>query len=176
MSRVQATLQATRHEGELAWQRGAVKGRRARITRARPAGPDHQVVTVTGVGPASGAHQPRPCPACPWRVETAGAFPAEAFCHSAETAHDMSWHTFACHMAGLDAPKVCAGFLLRGAEHNLAVRLGRMRGQYARVETGGAQLHTSYRAMAEANGVDPAHPALVACRDGWREDERRGTA
>lgn len=58
----------------------------------------------------------------------------------------------------------CAGFILRGAYHNLAARL---RGLLSvdDISDGGHELYPSYRAMAEANGVPADHPALVECRD-----------
>ena len=56
--------------------------------------------------------------------------------------------------------------MLRGAEHNLAVRLGKMQGRYKDdVTDGGVELHESYRAMAVANGVDTEDPVLRPCRD-----------
>ena len=94
-----------------------------------------------------------------------GTFPAEAFRHSAETAYDMSQHSFACHESGAEKPATCAGFLLHGADHNLAVRLRRMRGQIKNdISDGGHDLHHSYRDMAEANGVSPDDPSLTKCR------------
>lgn len=132
-----------------------------RVTAVRRAGDDHQVVTVEG---GSRGHCTKPCADCPWRVDATGVFPAEAFRHSARTAYDMSDRTFACHQAGVDKPRACAGFLLRGAEHNLAARLGRMRGEIGEVHDGGHELHADYRAMAIANGVDPADPVLAPCR------------
>jgi hypothetical protein len=133
-----------------------------RVTRARPAGPDHQVVTVTG---GKGGYCARPCPQCPWRVSNDGSFPPEAFRHSAGTAYDMATSTFACHMAGVDAPLVCAGFIL-GARHNLALRLKAALGllDLGIVGDGGADLHPDYRAMAVANGVPPDDPVLALCR------------
>jgi hypothetical protein len=65
-----------------------------------------------------------------WRVDANGEFPAEAFRHSASTAYDMAQHTFACHESGSKKPATSAGFLLRGADHNLAVRLGFMTGRF----------------------------------------------
>lgn len=135
----------------------------ATITRTRPANENHQVVTVEG---GSGSYRRDPCPNCPWRVDAIGEFPAEAFRHSAETSYDMAQHTFGCHASGTKKPATCAGFLLRGAENNLAVRLGRMTGRYKDdVIDGGHELHANYRAMAVANGVDPRDPSLAACRD-----------
>lgn len=133
------------------------------ITRTRAAGPDHQVVTVQG---GKGSYRRTPCAKCPWRVDAVGEFPAEAFRHSAETAYDMSTHTFACHDSGTRKPAMCAGFLLRGADHNLSVRLKKIQGDsFSDVGADGHQLHENYRAMAIANGVAPDDPVLAACRD-----------
>lgn len=133
-----------------------------KVLQIRSAGDDHQVVTIQGGGTG---YCRKPCADCPWRVDAVGEFPAEAFVHSARTAYDMDTHTFACHQAGTTSPKMCAGFLLRGADHNLSVRLGHMRGEITdNVRDGGHELHASYREMAVANGVDPDHPALVGCR------------
>lgn len=134
-----------------------------KITNVRPAGERHQVVSVTG---GNHPHMTRPCATCPWRVDATGEFPAEAFRHSAETAYDMSMRVFSCHTAGPQKPRVCAGFLLRGADHNLSVRLGAMSGKYnlESVTDGGHQLHDSYRAMAVANGVHPDEDVLRPCR------------
>ena len=147
---------------------------RVAVTRVRPAGDQHEVVSVEG---GRGAYRRQPCgaeastperPGCPWRVDVTGRFPAEAFEHSAETAYDMADRAFGCHESGAGSPAVCAGFLLRGAEHNLQVR---MRVAVAgdldldQVSDGGHELHPSYRAMAVANGVDPTAPALAPCRD-----------
>ena len=137
------------------------------ITNIRPAGSNergeqHQVVTVTGGG---ARHRRQPCSDCPWRLDAVGEFPAEAFRHSASTAYDMSQVMFSCHQSGAEKPATCAGFLLRGADHNLGVRLKRMRGEYLDVVDGGHELHESYRAMATANGVPSDDPLLAPCRD-----------
>lgn len=132
------------------------------ITSIRRAGDAHQVVTVEG---GTSGYCKRPCLDCPWRVDATGVFPAEAFRHSAGTAYDMATHTFACHQSGVERPRTCAGFLLRGAEHNLSVRIGLMRGRIKDdVSDGGHVLHADYRAMAIANGVDPDDPILEPCR------------
>lgn len=134
------------------------------VTSVRAAGPDHQVVTVVG---GRGTYRRQPCSDCPWRVDAVGQFPAEAFRHSAQTAYDMSQHTFACHQSGQKRPAVCAGFLLRGGAHNLAVRLGHLSGRFkGDVSDGGIELHESYRAMAIANGVASEDPVLAPCRSG----------
>lgn len=133
-----------------------------RVTCVRPAGDAHQVVTVEGGEPRG--HCKRPCSDCPWRKDSVGTFPAEAFLHSASTAYDMSDRVFACHQSGTQKPRACAGFLLRGAEHNLSVRVGRMSGRYLDVVDGGHELHADYRAMAVANGVASDDPALEPCR------------
>ena len=147
---------------------------RPTIRAIRPAGPDHQVVTLEG---GSRGYCKRPCSDCPWRVDATGVFPAEAFRHSANTAYDMAEKAFACHQSGVKRARVCAGFLLRGAEHNLAVRLRRMRGEIRDdVRDGGHALHASYREMAIANGVDPADPVLEPCRESMHERVREGSA
>lgn len=134
--------------------------------RVREAGPCHQVVTVEQKNDGrSRRHCKRPCADCPWRIDATGKWPPEAFVASAETAYDMASHTFACHSAGADEPRLCAGFLLRDADHNLSIRLDQIQG-YRRddVTDGGHALHPSYRDMAIANGVDAQHPALQPCR------------
>lgn len=134
-----------------------------RVTQVRPAGPHHQVVSVVG---ARTLYRREPCATCPWRVDAVGEFPAEAFRLSAPTAHDMAQSAFSCHSSGPTKPALCAGFLLRGAEHNLTVRMAKMRGDVGMdVCDGGHALHDSYRAMAIANGVAPEDPVLSACRD-----------
>ena len=134
----------------------------AKVVRTRPADDNHQVVTLEG---GAGGYCRKPCADCPWRVDATGVFPAEAFRLSAPTAYDMAQTRFACHQAGADHPRTCAGFLLRGADHNLSVRLARMQGQvYEDVSDGGHQLHAGYREMAIANGVAPDDPVLLPCR------------
>jgi hypothetical protein len=136
---------------------------RALVTRTRPAGDEHQVVTVEG---GRRLYRRSPCAACPWRLDQVGAFPPEAFLHSAETAYDMAEHTFACHEAGVEQPMICAGFLLRGADHNLRIRVAVARREVDldSVHDGGHELHDDYRSMATANGCHPDHPRLRPCR------------
>jgi len=138
------------------------------ILRRRTADPDNDVVTVAA---GNGAYRRYPCPGCPWRVDQTGTFPAEAFAHAAGTAYDMSTTTFGCHEAGVDNPVTCAGFLLRGAGHNLGVRLRAARGDIdlSAVHTNGARLHAGYRTMATANGVAPTDERLQPCR--WSPHE-----
>lgn len=132
------------------------------VRQIRAAGEDHQVVTVEG---GSRGYCRKPCPDCPWRVDAMGVFPAEAFRHSASTAYDMADNVFACHQSGTERPRTCAGFLMRGAEHNLSVRLARIKGEvFDDVTDGGHQLHDSYRDMAIANGVDADDRVLAPCR------------
>ena len=134
-----------------------------KVAETRPAGEAHQVVTLVG---GSRGYRRKPCKTCPWRVDATGEFPAEAFRHSAHTAYDMSDHTFACHQSGQKKPATCAGFLLRGASHNLAVRLAYMQGRIKNdVQAAGVELHPNYRAMAVANGVPEDDPVLARCRD-----------
>lgn len=132
------------------------------ISDVRPAGKKHQVVTVTG---GEDLYRRSPCSDCPWRKDSVGVFPAEAFRHSASTAYDMSQKKFACHQSGSKKPAVCAGFLLQGADHNLAVRLLRLHGVIRDdVDSGGHDLHKSYREMAVANGVGEDEECLTKCR------------
>lgn len=135
------------------------------ILNVRPAGSDHQVVTVQGE--SGRAYRRRPCSTCPWRVDAVGEFPAEAFRHSANTAYDMAGHEFGCHQSGTDKPATCAGFLLRGARHNLGTRLKVMAGEVdlESVSDGGVELFGSYREMAEANGVEADDTVLGPCRE-----------
>ncbi len=132
---------------------------------ANAAGQLHQVVTVSNSIAANKGFRKKPCMNCPWRCDSTGEFPAEAFRHSANTAYDMATNLFACHTAGLNKPQVCAGFMLRGSEHNLSVRLARIQGRVpAGISNGGHALHENYRAMAIANGVDPDDDAIAPCR------------
>lgn len=135
------------------------------VLNVRPAGPDHQVVTVKSN--SSRNYRRKPCSTCPWRVDTVGEFPAEAFRHSASTAYDMAGNEFACHQSGADKPATCAGYLLRGAKHNLATRIRAMSGKVNlnAVSDDGLDLFENYREMAEANGVSPDDPVLARCRD-----------
>ncbi len=141
--------------------------RRTRIVAVKKADDNHQVVTLKSDEPLR-HYRRRPCEECPWRRDSpVGAFPAEAYRLSANTAHDMATHTFSCHMSGKERPQMCAGFLLRGATHSMAVRMATLDGRVdpRAVSDGGAALYDSYREMAEANGVDPKDPALKKCRD-----------
>lgn len=116
-------------------------------------------------------YQTRPCLECPWRCDVPpGQFPPERFIALAETAYDRALVQFGCHL--LDDVG-CAGFVLRGAEHNLGARLaicyGRLDPRAA--DDGGLLLYQDYRAMAVANGVPPDHPALKPCREGGKDDQ-----
>lgn len=119
------------------------------------------VTTLRGGGRA---FQTRPCSTCPWRLDApTGVFPPEVFRHSARTTYDLADSVFACHISGSEHPKTCAGFLMRGADHNLAVRMSRT--DYSSVHSD-VPLYDSYRDMAIANGVHPDDPALAPCRGG----------
>jgi len=140
-------------------------GRRGKIAAIHPCDESHQVVTVKTKG--GGAFRSSPCAECPWRRDAPiGAFPVEAYQHSARTCYDMAGHMFACHMAGATKPQTCAGFLLsRGAAHNLAVRMAMIEGRLdLDAVASDVPLYASYQEMAEANGVDPNDPALRPCR------------
>ncbi|WP_043003082.1 DUF6283 family protein [Comamonas testosteroni] len=137
------------------------------ISDVRPAGmnafgEEHQVVTVTG---GNGSYRRTPCAKCPWRKDAVGEFPADAFRHSANTAYDMSTKTFGCHESGHIKPAICAGFLLRGADHNLKVRMMQIEQGGLNVKENGLELHENYREMAISNGVDREDPVLKPCRD-----------
>lgn len=135
---------------------------RSRILRRQSAGKNHEVVSVKSDRRVCS----RPCAQCPWRTDVpTGVFPAEAFRISANTAEDMSVHTFGCHMTTTDRSSTCAGFLISGADHNLAVRMGRATGTIPLDVESPFPLYANYREMAEANGVDHDDPALASCRD-----------
>ena len=94
-----------------------------------------------------------------------GVFPVERFREMAHTAADMDRGLFQCHRTNGDAPLICAGFLERGADHNLTVRLAYMDGRLERTDrSGGAPMYRDYREMAVANGVDPGDERLEQCR------------
>lgn len=117
---------------------------------------------VTTLRSPAGHYQKEPCARCPWLIDSpVGAFPPEVFRHSARTAYDLATHTFGCHASPHDAPRTCAGFLLRGAAHNLTVR---MYGPGVEDVSSDRPLYDSYRDMAVANGVAREDPALLRCR------------
>ncbi len=139
--------------------------RAASVLGTRAAGEVWGVTTSEGYGPPS--VQRSPCGGeepCPWRRDApAGQFPAEAFRLSAHTSYDQSEAVFGCHGADPQQPRMCAGFLLRGAGDNLAVRGWLARGGLSvPVLPDGPE--DSYREMALANGVDPDDPVLEPCR------------
>ena len=112
----------------------------------------------------------RPCADCPWRRDAPpGHFTPDAFERLADSSHDMSLKLFQCHDTTDDVPLVCAGFLERGADHNLMVRPAYSRGDLEPQDrSGGYDLYEGFREMAVANGVDPDHPVLGPCRDNRR--------
>ena len=108
--------------------------------------------------------QRKPCKNCPWRTDVEkGEFTVDDFRRLAHTAYDMDYRIFTCHKSQEDKPMVCAGFLLRGAAHNLTVRLNYGHA-CSQVQDGGYPLYPNYRAMAVANGVDEDDPVLARCR------------
>lgn len=136
---------------------------KTRITSIRSAGPFDQTVTVEG---GTGSYRKTPCHGCPWVVENDGSFPAEAFLHSASTAYDMASRLFGCHSSGTKKPAICAGFLLKGSDHNLAVRLALMnrRIDLGQITEGARKLHATYASMAVANGVPHDAQEIQPCR------------
>lgn len=150
------------------------------ITNRRSADENHDVVTVVG---GRGNYRRRPCggpesteerPGCPWRVDATGSFPAEAFAISASTAHDLAGNTFACHESGTENPSICAGFLLRGADHNMAVRMRLSSGaiDLSQVDDGGYELHPGHITMAVENGLSEDSPSLRGCRWSYEEEQQ----
>ena len=144
----------------------------AQVIATKVADKNNVVHTTIGGG---GGYCERVCPECPWRKRNSGNFPAKAFLHSVHTSYDMAQETFGCHMSGTDTPRTCAGFLLRGADDNLSVRIARATGRigYPEPEDG---LHESYKAMAIANGVKPSNPRLKDCMPEARDFKERGRA
>jgi hypothetical protein len=136
---------------------------KAIVTKITPVDDNHEVVSTRS---SDVNYMKKPCRDCPWKKSAAGVFPAEAFRVSAHTSYDMAPETFACHSAGTKKPKTCAGFLLRGATHNLSVRLQAMRGDidFTLISDGGHALFENYKAMAIANGVSPDDPCLQRSR------------
>ncbi|MFJ1768020.1 DUF6283 family protein [Amycolatopsis sp. NPDC088138] len=133
----------------------------AEIIAVQPGADGWGVITYMAPG---AAYQATPCTRCPWlRDSPTGAFPPEVFQHSAHTAYDLATHKFGCHSSPRDEPKTCAGFLLRGSAHNLAVRVHGPDVPTA-VSTD-RPLYDDYREMAIANGVAPDDPTLAPCRD-----------
>lgn len=137
-----------------------------KITRVRKADDNHRVVRIETKGAEAVSYRREPCGGCPWRKDQTGQFPAEAFRISANTAYDAAQETFGCHESGQKKPATCAGFLLQNAANNLSVRLSIAFGKadFSGITDGGHDLHESYRAMAEANGVDHNDPVLAPCR------------
>ena len=78
----------------------------------------------------------------------------------------MAASTLGCHQSGQDKPAACAGFILRGATHNLVIMLAVIRGDLdtAQVTNGGHALHASYWAMVVAKGVPPQANCPRLCR------------
>jgi hypothetical protein len=136
---------------------------KSRVVQVRPAGDEHQVVSLRSTDKR---YRRKPCGGCPWVKENTGDFPAEAFEHSAQTSEDMSQHVFACHESGSERSSTCAGFLLRGSANNMAVRLRTLRGEidWDSIQEDERELYDSYREMAVGNGVDPESPALKDVR------------
>lgn len=110
----------------------------------------------------------KPCAECPWRKDVVpGQFKPGRFVALASTSYDMSSTIFACHKSIAGRDTACAGFILRGAAHNLALRLAYCRGDIKpdQVSDGGYPLFDNYRDMAVANGVPIIDPVLRLCRE-----------
>ncbi|MFI6883851.1 DUF6283 family protein [Streptosporangium canum] len=134
------------------------------VIQVRDGGDGWGVISTVHADPlARLGHRTSPCGPCPWRRDAPiGAFPPAVFRYSAATAYDLSMRRFVCHTSSAEEPLTCAGFLLRGADHNLAIRASNE--DYSAVDDRGLDLYDSYVEMATANGVDPADPVLAPCR------------
>ncbi|MEU7162440.1 DUF6283 family protein [Streptomyces chrestomyceticus] len=116
--------------------------------------------------PGPPAARARPCGGpepCPWRRDAPpGQFPAQAYRHSAATSRPGTDRHFGCHASRPEQPQMCAGWLLRGAQHHAGVQRQLADGTLAcPVLPAGMALYDSYAAMAVANGVAPDDPALT---------------
>lgn len=138
----------------------------------------HAVNTLTDTGKGKMRFRAEVCAECPWRKDAPiGAFPPDAYRHSATTAYDQALNTFACHMS-VSENKVatCAGFLLANAVNNLGIRIAYFTGRFDPSKLRKTvPLYASYRAMAIANGVSRNDPALRPCRgnnDEWKPQHR----
>lgn len=109
----------------------------------------------------------KPCENCPWRKDVApGEFDQDRYRELARCGEDMSLVLFTCHKSTEIDPVVCAGFLERGATHNLSVRLALMANRLQPMDrSGGHDLYPNYRAMAVAQGIHADDPAMARCRD-----------
>lgn len=139
------------------------KKRKGRIVAQKIVSADFAVTTVNMT---NGGFRKQPCKECPWRKDIAThVFPEEAFRTSANTACDASTHIFGCHMSSTESPVACAGFLLRNADNNVAVRIATAFGRFDPADVSSSfPLYDSYRDMAIANGVAPDDPSLSDCR------------
>lgn len=137
------------------------------IVRQRPGDEVWGVTSLEYQGPP--VAQRSPCAGterCPWRRDAEpGTFPAEAFRLSAPTSYPDSDRRFGCHSSTAKAPRVCAGWLLRGASGNRQVQELLDSGRMERPSLPeGVELYDDYAEMAVANGVNADDPALASCR------------
>lgn len=70
--------------------------------------------------------------------------------------YDLAVAAFGCHASDPNRPRTCAGFLLRGAADNLAIRMSR--GDHSDVHSDVELYDNNYVEMAVANGVDRDDP------------------
>ncbi|MGW2986433.1 DUF6283 family protein [Streptomyces goshikiensis] len=134
----------------------------ARVVAQRAADDVWAVVSVTGDGVPTAAA--RPCGGaepCPWRRDAPpGQFPAAAYELSEPTSRPGSTRRFGCHSSTPASPRMCAGWLLRGADGNAEVQDLLATGRLARPDLpDGVELYDSYFQMAAANGATLAAPA-----------------
>nr|WP_237554656.1 DUF6283 family protein [Streptomyces sp. SID4948] len=112
--------------------------------------------TKASIGRSSTARVPGPSPARGAATPRAGSFPAQAYRDSATTSLPGATSRFGCHSSTRERPLICAGRLLRGAQHHDQVQQALADGTLASPELpDGIELYGSYQDMAAANGVDP---------------------
>ncbi|MER5891173.1 DUF6283 family protein [Streptomyces sp. NPDC001941] len=136
--------------------------RAANVVAHRAADDVWEVVSVAYDGVPKAAA--RPCGGaepCPWRRDAPiGQFPATAYELSEPTSRPDSTRRFGCHSSTPASPRMCAGWLLRGADGNAEVQDLLATGRLTRPELpDGVELYDSYAQMAAANGATLDSPA-----------------
>ncbi|MFJ4526197.1 DUF6283 family protein [Streptomyces sp. NPDC088810] len=82
---------------------------------------------------------------------------------------------FGCHSSTAEAPRVCAGWILRGASGNRQVQdLLRSQRMQAPTLPEGVELYDDYAEVAVANGVAEDDPALAPLLRDRPQRERAG--
>ncbi|MEV8335083.1 DUF6283 family protein [Streptomyces niveus] len=146
----------------------------AEVVERRPADEVWAVVSLHHDGPPVAQRSPCAGPEpCPWRRDaTLRTFPVDAFRFSARTSYPDSDHRFQCHSSTAEAPRICAGWLLRGASGNQSVqRLLQSARLKAPVLPAEVELYDNYAEMAVANGVSADDPLITSCRQVVKYDD-----